>query len=115
MDVGICVTEVGVFERLFQTTAVPSRRFPVEPSDGLSIAVRSQCAIWKACSQAAVWVSEHKVDIAAQLDKRVKHIPEAHTRSHPPQLSPTPTPTLGGSELEKCATGISSVDQSVEP
>ena len=46
VNVGICVSKVCVFERFFQAIAGPIPRDRFAP---LSIAVRSQCAIWTAC------------------------------------------------------------------
>ena len=74
VNVESCVRKVCVLERFFQAIA---GGIPCGRSGQLVIAVRSQCAIWEACSQAAILESEHKVDI-----------PEARTNVHTAQFPP---------------------------
>ena len=60
VNVESCVRKVCVLERFLQAIA---GGVPCDRPGQLVVAVRSQCAIWEACSQAAILESEHKVGI----------------------------------------------------
>ena len=59
-NVESCARKVCVLERFLQAIA---GGVPCDRPGRLVIAVRSQCAIWEACSQAAILESEYKVGI----------------------------------------------------